>query len=258
MKTPKEYYTCHVTGQTLHYTEFVLAKSGWLAIDNTYRHPISKEGKRINQSLLNALRQYVNGKLVAISHELHPFHKLYQKHKESVCKENNYNPTAWLRADLTKEVYFRVYKELNLNLPNFDNLNKRNSRKSNGSDACLEYLNIPNDREHREVRIGKYFVDGLINQTVIEYFGDYFHANPRFYQPNDKVLKETAEKRWERDEKRLNTIREKGYDIIKIWENDWHRFTQKMTPYLRIERNGIEYHIENIEKDRYLVGLCGG
>ena len=244
---PKEYYTCHYTNQTLHYTEFVLAKKGWLAIDGTKRHPISKSGKTINQSLVNGLRVSVKGKLVAISHIEHPNYEIYKKIINDVRKENNYTK-SWLRVDLSKEAYIRMYKELNIQLPNLNNLNLKGNRKSNNSDACLDYLGIPNDRHHREVKIGKYFVDGLKNNFVIEFFGDYFHANPEFYIPEQKLLGGTAKQKWQRDASRLKYIQEKGFNIIKIWENDWNKFKQKNTNKLKIEFDGKEFFINNLEE----------
>ena len=243
----KEYYVCHYTGKLLHYTEFVLAKKGWLCIDGTRRHPISKVGKTINQSLVNGLRTVVNGRLVAISHIEHPNYNVYKKNIELIRKENNYT-AGWLRVDLTKEAYIRIYDELNIKLPDLNNLNTKGNRKSNNSDDCLDYLKIPNDREHREVKVGKYFVDGLQKNLVIEFFGDYFHANPIFYKAEQRLLGGTAQQKWEKDKDRLDSISKKGYKIVKIWENDWNNFKQKTVNKLRIEFDNNEYYIESLEE----------
>ena len=135
-----------------------MAQKGWLAIDGTRRHPISKIGKTINQALTNGLRTVHEGKLISIANTKHPHHYIYKNHTDDVRKENNYYKT-WLRVDLTKEVYIRTYKSLNIQMPDLNNLSLRGSRKSNGSDACLDFLNIENDRQHIEVKIGKYFVE---------------------------------------------------------------------------------------------------
>jgi hypothetical protein len=246
----KEYYSCHYTGKKLHYSKFVLAKKGWLAIDGTRRHPISKEGKTINQALVNGLRTVVNGVLVGISNTEHPNCLVYKKNVDDVRKENNYNKT-WLRVDLTEDALIRTYNDLNIKLPDLDNLNIKGSRKSNGSDACLDYFLVPDDRQHREVKIGKYFVDGLKNNFVIEFFGDYFHANPNFYRPNQKLLGGTAEQKWQKDKLRLESITEKGYNIVKVWENDWNKFKQKLTEKLRVEYNNEEFYIEKLEDLNY-------
>jgi len=245
MNISKEYYTCHCTGQTFHYTEFVLAKKGWLAIDGTRRHPISKIGKTINQALTNGLRTVVNGKLTSIASEHHPHYHIYKKNIMDVRKENNYT-RPWLRVDLTKEAYIRTYNDLNMQSPDLNNLNIKGHRKSNGSDACLDFLQIPNDRIHREVKIGKYFVDGLKDNFVIEYFGDYFHANPSFYLPEQKLLSTTSQEIWKKDELRLSYIKSYGYNIVKIWENDWNKFAQKIENKLKVELNGEKYYIQKL------------
>ena len=226
-KLPYEYYTCHYTKETLHYEEFVLSKCGWLAIDGTRRNPISKKGKKINQSLVNGLRTVVNNKLISVANKDHPNYNVYLKHITDVRKENNYS-NKWLRVDLTKEVYTRIYNELNVDLPNFSALRSRNSRKSTGSDLCLDYLQIPNNREHREVKIGKYFVDGVIGNIAIEFFGDYYHANPEIYKPKTKILGRTAQELWKKDKNRIKTIESHGYKVIVIWENDWEKFRQSI------------------------------
>jgi len=234
IEIPQEYYTCHFTNQKFHYTDFVLAKKGWLAIDNTRRHPISKIGKTINQALTNGLRIMVDGVLISIGNENHPNHLIYKKNIDDVRKENNYW-RPWLRVDLTKEAFLRTYNSLNITPPDLNNLSLRGDRKSNNSDACLDYLNIPNDRKHREVKIGKYFVDGLVDNFIIEFFGDYHHANPEKYLPESKIYRNTAKDKWEKDKKRIDYIVEMSKcDVIIIWENDWSQFIQNKVDKLKI------------------------
>ena len=74
-----EYRKCNTTGKLLHYTEFVKAGFGWLAIDGSRRHSQSKIGKRVNQCLSNGLRTHVNGKLISIGHKLHPNYSIWIK-----------------------------------------------------------------------------------------------------------------------------------------------------------------------------------
>lgn len=251
IETPKEYYTCHFTKQEYHYTDFVLAKKGWLAVDNTRRHPISKIGKTINQALTNGLRVVVNGELVSIGNQKHPNYLIYKKHVDDVRKENNYW-RKWLRVDLTKESFLRTYKTLDINPPDLNNLCLRGNRKSNNSDACLDFLNIPNDREHREVKLGKYFVDGFTNNIAIEFFGDYHHANPEKYLPESKIYRNTAKDKWKKDNERLNYITEKyNCDIMIIWENDWSQFIQNKTDKLKIHFNNKPQFILSLSELLY-------
>jgi very-short-patch-repair endonuclease len=63
-------------------------------------------------------------------------------------------------------------------------------------------------------------------RVVIEYYGDYWHANPRFYDENDfiKVINLTAKQKWDNDRKRNFALRNKGVQVIIIWENEWINF----------------------------------
>jgi len=81
------------------------------------------------------------------------------------------------------------------------------------------------NREHR-IPGSNYRVDGHIKNTKIAYdfYGDYWHANPKFYDmtqihPNEAsmtygdVYKKTIE--------RENYIKSQGYQLITIWEHEW-------------------------------------
>lgn len=69
------------------------------------------------------------------------------------------------------------------------------------------------------------FVD-TINKKVIEFNGDKWHANPRFYKPNDVSIKKgnvtiIAKEVWEKDKQIENLAKSKGYDILFVWEYDF-------------------------------------
>ena len=74
----------------------------------------------------------------------------------------------------------------------------------------------------------------LFDRIVIEYFGDYYHGNPKYYGPNDVVSYEyIAKDVWEHDKDRIHRILKSvpgGYippedccpvsEVIVIWESD--------------------------------------
>lgn len=70
-----------------------------------------------------------------------------------------------------------------------------------------------------------YFVDLVIKDVniIIEYFGDYWHANPKKYKSDhlNKSKNKTAAEIWSIDEKRVKDIEELGYTVIIIWEDDF-------------------------------------
>ena len=67
-------------------------------------------------------------------------------------------------------------------------------------------------------------VDIICKNTVIEVYGDYFHANPQKYKPNDLISrfsgKVMAEQIWQQDEDRQHFIESLGYNFISVWEYD--------------------------------------
>lgn len=64
------------------------------------------------------------------------------------------------------------------------------------------------------------------NQNLlVEVNGDYWHANPEIYEPNDIVNypgeKEVMAKEvWKKDRDKAKLAEKKGYDVFKVWEND--------------------------------------
>lgn len=83
-------------------------------------------------------------------------------------------------------------------------------------DALLEY-------QINELRIS---VDIYIpsKNLVIEYYGDYWHCNPKCYQPEfyNKSLKKTAFEIWKKDFNRETKIKDLGYNFKVIWEKEFN------------------------------------
>lgn len=77
----------------------------------------------------------------------------------------------------------------------------------------------------------RYKLDGLIleKNIAIEYYGDYWHCNPRTYLATDKFKgKLTASDIWERDLKKRTALEENGYSVFVIWEYDWKNTKDKI------------------------------
>lgn len=68
------------------------------------------------------------------------------------------------------------------------------------------------------------YVD-TVRKKCIEFNGDCFHANPKFYtescRPNFFNRDLTAAMIWEEDSRKQNLIIERGFDILVVWENDY-------------------------------------
>ncbi len=88
----------------------------------------------------------------------------------------------------------------------------------------LDNYNINN--ENRQVRIGRYKVDGYdpITNTIYEFNGDFWHGNPDKYKKDDinpisgksfgYLLSKTIEKE--------NKLKKLGYNFISIWESEYN------------------------------------
>ena len=230
-----EYRKCNVTGKECHYTEFNKSGYGWLAKDGSRRHSQSKEGKRINQALVNGLRVRIDGKLTFAANESHPHYLLWEEIKQNIRDENPDYTKPLLRGDLTNQGLVRLYDKLGMKLPDFNKIyHKKYGRGSSNAEQCLNYLKIPNTDKNREVKIGKYYVDGLVGKNVYEFFGDFWHANPLYYLPEDVIMNYTAEDKWKKDKERANTIKSHGYNFNVIWESDWRDFQQGLCKELKV------------------------
>lgn len=77
----------------------------------------------------------------------------------------------------------------------------------------------------------KYKVDGYHKDTntVYEFYGDYFHGNPKRYIANtyNKLLSKTMEELHQATISREQKIRELGYNLVAIWEYDYLENTIK-------------------------------
>lgn len=87
-----------------------------------------------------------------------------------------------------------------------------------------KWLSIINITE-RQVRIGKYIVDGYDpkTNTIYEFNGDFWHGNPNIYNANDmnKVLNKTFGELYKKTLNREKYLIKKGYKVITIWEKDF-------------------------------------
>lgn len=87
-----------------------------------------------------------------------------------------------------------------------------------------------NNKEYKIQNIGK--VDGYCkeNNTVYEFHGDFFHGNPEIYDKNDinPLTKQSYSKLYENTLKRDKKIKELGYNLVIIWENQWDKINNSI------------------------------
>jgi DNA-directed RNA polymerase subunit RPC12/RpoP len=91
----------------------------------------------------------------------------------------------------------------------------------------LDSLFIPLEFRQVRIKIGNrpYFVDAYDrhSNTVYEFYGDFWHGNPKKYKPNaiNKKVGETFGKLYEKLLNKEMKLKNAGYKIISIWELDW-------------------------------------
>jgi predicted nucleic acid-binding Zn-ribbon protein len=98
--------------------------------------------------------------------------------------------------------------------------------------AWLDFVGVPDDKQHRQVKLPfhsgrKYKVDGYdpSTNTVYEFWGDYFHGNPRTRgkdpEAMNKKLKKTFGQLYEETLQKIRDIEVSGYKLIYIWEDEF-------------------------------------
>jgi len=82
---------------------------------------------------------------------------------------------------------------------------------------------------NKEIKIKGYSIDFLLKpkNKIIEFNGDRFHANPNKFKEDDKphpyFKNKTAKEIWHFDETRINILKQEGYDIFIVWEQDFRK-----------------------------------
>lgn len=75
-----------------------------------------------------------------------------------------------------------------------------------------------------------YVYDFRLNDKIIEYHGDYWHANPEKYESTyfNKQMNKSAQEIWERDSKKEEYARSKGYTVLVVRESNYNDDKKKV------------------------------
>lgn len=64
--------------------------------------------------------------------------------------------------------------------------------------------------------------DYLLGKKIIEFNGDFWHANPKMFSKDDFIMKNIKVKNiWDHDRSRQNALKKNGFDIYVVWEHDY-------------------------------------
>jgi hypothetical protein len=78
----------------------------------------------------------------------------------------------------------------------------------------------------REINsVKSYSYDLTVNKKIIEFNGDYWHANPAIYEMDwfNKTKKMKAHVLWEYDANKRKLAESHGYEVLTIWESDYNK-----------------------------------
>ena len=121
---------------------------------------------------------------------------------------------------LRKKVFFnKVYSEISQKLF-FEILDSDNTINK-------EKIYFAKHNGEKELCINNTFIkpDLYYNGKIIEFFGNYWHANPKFYEPDKKIRRGsknyTAESIIKIDRWRNSLIEKNGYNLLIIWEDEY-------------------------------------
>jgi len=68
------------------------------------------------------------------------------------------------------------------------------------------------------------------DKKVIEFNGDSWHGNPEIYSENDvpnSIIGKTAKELWEQDREKIDLAKQKGYEVLVVWEKDYRENPKK-------------------------------
>jgi len=100
---------------------------------------------------------------------------------------------------------------------------------SKGEKDWLDYCNVPDDIAHRQVKIKLenriFILDGLFENTVYEYLGDFWHGNPNLFLGSEIniLAKKSYQDLYLETLQRFDILKNSGYNVKYIWESEWHK-----------------------------------
>lgn len=104
---------------------------------------------------------------------------------------------------------------------------KCSSNSSKKEKVWLDYHNVPNDCRNVYLKIEdkRFIVDGLINNVVYEFLGDFWHGHPVKYDKDkiNTVNKITFEELFNNTVTKIRFLRRNGYKVISIWESTFDK-----------------------------------
>ena len=198
-------------------------KSRGVTIENL----VKKHGEDVGMQIYN---DYVNKQHITKSKE-YVVEKYGNQHWEDVCKSKGCSLESYVNKygeTLGLEKYLNVVDKRTRFTSNMST-NYFNNLISFGGDVFSDlkcYYGKDSEFGFYSKEYRKYYcIDFCIPsiKLAIEFNGNYFHANPKYYQDcycEFWFTKKTAKEIWEDDNKKNSAIQNLGYTLFVVWEDD--------------------------------------
>jgi G:T-mismatch repair DNA endonuclease (very short patch repair protein) len=89
--------------------------------------------------------------------------------------------------------------------------------------SAFPLIEFGKNEKELTVNENSYMIDCIHSEKkkIIEFYGDYWHANPTKFDENKKIHKKTAREVWEKDKRKVNDLKSLGYEVLIIWESEF-------------------------------------
>jgi G:T-mismatch repair DNA endonuclease (very short patch repair protein) len=125
-----------------------------------------------------------------------------------------------IRISIIKGARFKWWKSLS-NEERFSFLeNLKDNYHSEIEEKISKLLNDSNIKHKKQIWINRFSYDILIDKTILEINGDFWHCNPLKYNENyfHPYMKKRAKDIWEKDKNKKINAENYGYKVLYLWE----------------------------------------
>ena len=179
----------------------------------------SKAAKNPNRTITCSLKSYI---------DRYGIEEGTKRYKDRCSKISRSMKLEWFVEKYGEVEGKEKYKErMASSMSNYKHINKQST--SNGQVELYNML----CRDGHEWILNYGTLSGVVDvydkitNTVVEYYGDFWHCNPTYWKENTRhpLIKLTAKEIWNRNENRVNEIKkELGCNVIIVWENSWKQY----------------------------------
>lgn len=89
-------------------------------------------------------------------------------------------------------------------------------------------LNVIHQFKLQKDKTRHFVYDFTFGQKIIEFNGDYWHANPsKFKEDSIMIRGKLAKEIWVKDKEKIDFAKSLGYEILVIWESEYKQYKQQ-------------------------------